>query len=87
MFSLALGASGEMNAMLTLTGALIGLGLLPPMLKMAVPQLLQGTAGDVISPLPILLGNLGAIFVPLPCGFLIGHLFPRVRAAETRALL
>ena len=79
VFAIALNASVEMNAVLTLTGTLVSLLLLPAAFEIAVPSLLGMPAEEILSPWPTLLSNLVAIFVPLPIGFYLGNRCPFVR--------
>ena len=79
VFAVALNASVEMNAMLTLSGTLAGMLLLPGALAFAVPFLLSLPAADILSPWPVLLRNFASIFLGLPIGFFIGNRFPMLR--------
>eukprot|EP00966_Prymnesium_polylepis_P238812 5523163-Prymnesium_polylepis.1 len=64
VFAIALNANVEINAILTLTGIVSGLLLLPGVFQMALPVLLDQEPEDMLSPIPILLSNLISILIP-----------------------
>jgi len=86
LLAIALNASAEMNAMLTLTSLLSGLFMLPLVFEVAVPALLDQPADGLLSPIPTLRSHLISIFIPLPLGFLVSHHFPGVRQPVRAAI-
>ncbi|KAL1520106.1 hypothetical protein AB1Y20_023579 [Prymnesium parvum] len=86
VFAVAVGASVELNAVLTLVGTIVSLLLLPAAFTLLAPALLGMPAQQILSPLPLLLANLLSTFVPLPIGFALGNRCPEF-TAKLRVLL